>query len=303
MVNLGAGLALGIYGSQVVGESGVGHACVWSNVFSGTGVTQTDLHPGGFDTGADLIGVNSSATAVFTGAQVGYVVQRYGCDSQWGPEYWDFYYAALWRGSASSFVNLDSIAGSNGDTEATGVFVSGDGEIWVSGYIEDQGCGVGALLWHFIPGISGTVTLNNYVGDITQVPVTVEVQSTSSTTAIETDTVSLDSAGNYSFIPTTQGLSGTYNVVAKASHWLAQCVPTVLDTDGSGVANFSLINGDVNGDNFIEDQDYSLLGVSWYSAVGDANYNVNADLNGDGFVEDQDYSIMGMNWYASGDPF
>jgi hypothetical protein len=51
----------------------------------------------------------------------------------------------------------------------------------------------------------------------------------------------------------------------------------------------------------VEDQDYSLLGAAWYSAVGDSNYNVNADLNGDGYVEDQDYSIMGANWYQEGD--
>jgi hypothetical protein len=59
-------------------------------------------------------------------------------------------------------------------------------------------------------------------------------------------------------------------------------------------------NGDINGDNFVEDQDYSLLGLAWYSQAGDSNFNVNADFNGDGFVEDQDYSILGNNWYLEG---
>ena len=296
-VDLGPGEALGIYKDQVVGI-GPSTACVWNNALSGTAVTESILTPGPF-THDD--GDYAQPVVIYDGVQAGYVetVTLY-------PKYESqSYYAAVWKGPSEVFVNLDSLLPAHpsyGDycgSTVTGLWASDSGEIWVSGY----GTYAGSVLWHFVPGISGTVTLNNYVGDVTQVPVTVEIQSTSSTTAIETDTVSLDSAGNYSFIPTTQGLSGTYNVVAKASHWLAQCMPTVLDTDGSGVASFSLINGDVNGDNFIEDQDYSLLGVSWYSSVGDANYNVNADLNGDGFVEDQDYSIMGMNWYASGDPF
>jgi len=296
-VDLGPGEALGIYKDQVVGI-GPSTACVWNNALSGTAVTESILTPGPF-THDD--GDYAQPVVIYDGVQAGYVetVTLY-------PKYESqSYYAAVWKGPSEVFVNLDSLLPAHpsyGDycgSTVTGLWASDSGEIWVSGY----GTYAGSVLWHFVPGISGTVALSNYVGDVTQVPVTVEIQSTSSTTAIETDTISLDSAGNYSFIPTTQGLSGAYNVVAKASHWLAQCVPTVLDTDGSGVASFSLINGDVNGDNFIEDQDYSLLGVSWYSAVGDANYNVNADLNGDGFVEDQDYSIMGMNWYASGDPF
>jgi hypothetical protein len=59
-------------------------------------------------------------------------------------------------------------------------------------------------------------------------------------------------------------------------------------------------NGDINGDNFVEDQDYSLLGLAWYSQAGDSNFNLNADFNGDGFVEEQDYSILGSNWYLEG---
>jgi len=67
--------------------------------------------------------------------------------------------------------------------------------------------------------------------------------------------------------------------------------------------SFSLRNGDVNGDNIVEDQDYSIMGKAWYTLVGDPNYDARADLNGDGAVEDQDYSILGLNWYQSGDAF
>jgi len=64
----------------------------------------------------------------------------------------------------------------------------------------------------------------------------------------------------------------------------------------------TLLNGDCNNDNVVEDQDYSILGNAWYSSFGDSNFDIRADLNGDGVVEDQDYSIMGLNWYSLGNP-
>jgi outer membrane protein assembly factor BamB len=147
----------------------------------------------------------------------------------------------------------------------------------------------------------GVVNLKYYIGDVTTIPVTVALRNSGSTTAFETHAVVLNTDSSYSFALSTAGLSGTYNAWAKASHWLAEAVPFTLDSNGNGTASFSLINGDVNGDNFVEDQDYSLMGAAWYSVVGDSNYNVNADLNGDGAVEDQDYSIMGAAWYQEGD--
>jgi len=149
------------------------------------------------------------------------------------------------------------------------------------------------------PVVQGKITLQNYPPSTAGITGAVELQD-SAGNILEKHPITLDSAGSYSFITT---LTGSYTACAKCSHWLAKAMPVTISSTGAGTVNFTLINGDINGDNFIEDQDYSLLGLAWYSGVGDANYNVNADLNGDGFVEDQDYSIMGLNWYASGDPF
>jgi outer membrane protein assembly factor BamB len=150
--------------------------------------------------------------------------------------------------------------------------------------------------------LSGKVTLQSYTGDVTKVPMTVALRNQGSTVALETHTVNLGTDGSYSCSISTPSLaSGSFTVLAKASHWLAQSVPLSTDTEGNGLASFMLLNGDINGDNFVEDQDYSLLGVAWHSSTGDVNYNPLADLNGDGVVEDQDYSIMGTNWYMEGD--
>jgi outer membrane protein assembly factor BamB len=149
--------------------------------------------------------------------------------------------------------------------------------------------------------ISGSVNLRNYIGDKTTIPMTINLRKQGSTVPIENHAVGLDSAGNYSFGISTTGLTGTFSAWAKASHWLAQALPVTLDSSGNGAVSFDLRNGDVNGDNIVEDKDYALMGAAWYSQVGDPNYNVNADLNGDGWVEDQDYSILGLYWYQSGD--
>jgi hypothetical protein len=63
----------------------------------------------------------------------------------------------------------------------------------------------------------------------------------------------------------------------------------------------NLLPGDANGDNIVEDQDYSLLGKSWYRDPSDPLLDLRADFNGDGYVEDQDYSLMGVSWYVTGD--
>jgi hypothetical protein len=145
--------------------------------------------------------------------------------------------------------------------------------------------------------VKGVVTLQSYTAPWTAVPVTVQLRMSGGSTT--TQTINLASDGSYTI---GSVMPGTYNIAFKASHWLQRVVSNVVVSTGdvTGV-NALLLNGDVNGDNFVEDQDYSLLGAAWYSAVGDSNYNVNADLNGDGYVEDQDYSIMGANWYAEGD--
>jgi hypothetical protein len=148
-------------------------------------------------------------------------------------------------------------------------------------------------------GITGKIGLQFYPNNLyTSIPVTFTLVSTGTTVL----TTNLDSAGNF----TLTGIQpGTYRVGAKAFHWLRAIHSGVTVVAGSNTnwGTATLLNGDINNDNFVEDQDYSLLGAAWYSQVGDGNYNINADLNGDGFVEDQDYSILGTNWYVEGDEF
>jgi hypothetical protein len=175
-------------------------------------------------------------------------------------------------------------------TDSLGGFVVGemsDGSHTLqSGYLHDASV------------VSGKITLLYYIPTSAGIPGAVELQD-STGKILETHSITLDSSGGYSF---TTNLTGSYTACAKCWHWLAKAMPVTI-SGGSSTVNFTLKNGDVNGDNFVEDQDYSIMGEAWYSIVGDPNYNASADLNGDGAVEDQDYSIMGLFWYQSGDPF
>ena len=150
------------------------------------------------------------------------------------------------------------------------------------------------------PLVEGSVVLQDFVGDSTQEPLTVELRAPGTTTALETHTVSPDSAGNFSF-PTS--LNGTFDVACKASHWLRSVVPSLIVSDSAVFpVSFSLVNGDVNGDDTINLGDLVAVSAAWRSTPGSLNWNPNADLNGDGTVNLTDWMIVAKNWRQYGAP-
>ncbi|GIV15527.1 MAG: hypothetical protein KatS3mg022_0962 [Armatimonadota bacterium] len=145
--------------------------------------------------------------------------------------------------------------------------------------------------------ISGNVELRDFDGDITQVPVTVELRQDGN--VVRTATVNLDSSGNYT-IPAV--LPGTYDLAFKASHWLRTVVTgvTVEDADVTDV-NVSLTNGDIDGDNEVTLFDFGNLVAAFGSMPGDSNWNPDADLDGDLEVTLFDFGVLVRNFGAIGD--
>jgi probable HAF family extracellular repeat protein len=188
-------------------------------------------------------------------------------------------------GSGYTFEEAKGIA-DNGMIAATGLTPSGESH---------------AVLLTPNAGVAGTVSLQSFTGDVTQVPVVIEIRSPGTTAVVQTQTVRLNANGTFQFCTT---LSGTYDVAVKASHWLRKTISNVTltgDSFTSGV-NFSLINGDVNGDNTINLADLMAVSAAWRSTSGSSNWNPNADLNGDGVVNLADWMIVAKNWRKSGDP-
>ena len=66
--------------------------------------------------------------------------------------------------------------------------------------------------------------------------------------------------------------------------------------------SFSLINGDVNGDNNINLADLNAISAAWRSTPGSAKWNANADLNGDGAINLADWNIVSKHRRKLGDP-
>ncbi|GIV18547.1 MAG: hypothetical protein KatS3mg023_0298 [Armatimonadota bacterium] len=144
--------------------------------------------------------------------------------------------------------------------------------------------------------ISGQVLLQDYTADPTDTPVTIELRNPGDTTPLETHIVLLD--GNLYAFSTTR--TGTFDVSAKASHWLRQ-VRGSISIVGNTTVNFSLVNGDVDGDNEVTLFDFGQLVAAFGSMLGDANWNANADLDGDEEVTLFDFGILVKNFGLIGD--
>ncbi len=145
--------------------------------------------------------------------------------------------------------------------------------------------------------VSGTVELQDFAGDRTQVPVTVELRRGG--LPVLQQTLTLSFSGTY----TLSGLGiGTYDLLFSASHWLRRLVRGVV-VAGSDVSavDASLINGDIDGDNEVTLFDFGHLVLAFGSVPGDDNWNPNADLDGDEDVSLFDFGILVRNFGATGD--
>lgn len=145
--------------------------------------------------------------------------------------------------------------------------------------------------------VAGRVELQEFIGDPSTQSVTIEVRNPGSTSALETHVVTLDGGSQYSF---DTALSGTFDVAAKGSHWLRQTHGNLSITTNITL-NFSLVNGDVDGDNEVSLLDFGALLGAFGSTPGEEAWNPNADLDGDEEVSLLDFGILLRNFGAMGD--
>ncbi len=148
--------------------------------------------------------------------------------------------------------------------------------------------------------LSGHVTLGGWNGSGEPAPTIVFEVRDGVGNVLQTVSTTLDANGNYSFAPTVP--SGTYTITAKGTkRFLRKAIPGVVLNTGAVGVNFTLVNGDVNGDNFVSSQDLTAVRLAFGSSPGAGNWNPDADLNGDGFVGSADLTIVRQNFGQSGD--
>lgn len=151
----------------------------------------------------------------------------------------------------------------------------------------------------FSPGtVRINVGLQDYVGDPTAVPVSIELIDSANNSSLF-ENLFVDTRG---FVTVTAPAAGTYSVRAKASHWLSKlAVEVPVSSNGNFGLSFSLLNGDVDGDNEVGSSDLSEVSSAFLSADGDPNFSAAADLDGDGEVGSSDLSILSTNFLLAGD--
>jgi hypothetical protein len=141
--------------------------------------------------------------------------------------------------------------------------------------------------------VSGRVNFAH--SSIQTVPFTFEIRQPSNNQVRQQRTVNTDSNGNFTLY--TFLMSGTYHIACRAPTSLWRVIRNVsLNTDVSGLV-FNLVNGDLNGDNVIDDAD--LLQVLF--AFGQSGSDLPEDLNGDGVVDDADLLTVLFNFGMVGD--
>lgn len=145
--------------------------------------------------------------------------------------------------------------------------------------------------------IFGYVELGDFAGDTSTVRVRVEIRPLGSNTPVDVHDTFLDAYGMFSI--ETWG-RGEFDVAVKASHWLRQKHSYVWLWDEVWIP-FSLVNGDIDGDNEVTLFDFGELVVAFGSMPGDSNWSQEADLDGDQEVTLFDFGILVRNFGLIGD--
>ena len=146
------------------------------------------------------------------------------------------------------------------------------------------------------------VTLQDYIPSSEDRQVTLQLRD-GSNQIVHSQTLPLDLNGQaYMSVPASVP-NGSYSVLAKATHWLrkASSPVSITSTGCATVTSLSLLNGDVDGNNLINTDDYLALSNAFDTIPGDPTWNAEADLNGNSLVNTDDYLIFSNNFDLVGD--
>ncbi len=146
--------------------------------------------------------------------------------------------------------------------------------------------------------VRGRITIAGYVGSYTSKEVEILVRPLNGSTTLASATGNADSTGNFDigvFLEPNQ--LGYRDLAIRAQGTLTKRVPNVrMRYPGVSGVNLTLIPGDINGDNAIDDAD--LLAVLF--AFGQTSTRPE-DINGDGAVDDADLLTVLFNFGQTGE--
>lgn len=145
-------------------------------------------------------------------------------------------------------------------------------------------------------GLTGTANLQNWTASVAGLPVALELRQGGN--LVQSTTKTLDSAGNFEW---NVNLTGAYTLVVKGAHWLTNSKSVNL-VNGTLVStgSYSLVNGDVDGDNEVGPGDFEAVVSAFGLPVGDPNYISGSDLDGDLEVGPSDFELVVENFGIGG---
>ncbi|HRI42633.1 MAG TPA: hypothetical protein PLL78_00930 [Fimbriimonadaceae bacterium] len=147
--------------------------------------------------------------------------------------------------------------------------------------------------------IAGQVSFGDRFGNF-PTSVNIDFENLDNTIAFTAVNVAVDSMGNFS-TSDLPPVAGTYLVSIKRAPWLRRTIgPYNTGSSHSGLL-FSLVNGDIDGDNEVAIGDYAQLSTAFGAEPGDPNWNESADLNGDDAVDIGDFAVLSANFGIEGD--
>lgn len=147
------------------------------------------------------------------------------------------------------------------------------------------------------PRLTMRVSLQDFVGPVAEQTLQVDIR-TSGGVPVQSFATNPSAGG---VVSVTLPTFGTYDVAVKGTRWLRARVPSVaVDTFGNDGLTFSLLNGDVDGNNRVDGPDFLALSRAFRSRPGQTLWNANGDLNGDRVVDGRDFVILSRNFRRVG---
>jgi hypothetical protein len=114
------------------------------------------------------------------------------------------------------------------------------------------------------------------------------------------DSGSLDVGPDGAYEILTSAPAGTYDFAVRGATWLRAARTSVVLGPVFTRHDFSLRNGDVNGDNLVDAQDFLVLAAAYDSALNGSAYVPGADLDKDGHVNLADFLTLAANYEEAG---
>ncbi|MBS1704992.1 MAG: hypothetical protein JST40_03900 [Armatimonadetes bacterium] len=163
--------------------------------------------------------------------------------------------------------------------------------VYINGNNQDRSNEVPYTIQLITPGrINAHVDLQDYYGDVSLEYASITVRNSNNDESYYFEP--LDANGNFTL---ETNLSGPAEILVSVGHWLRGTSGQVTLGEPTNI-NFSLVNGDIDGDNAITIFDYVALSDSFDAGLESENWNPYADLDGDGVVSIFDYVILSQNF-------